>query len=218
MSVSSALSSRSGAPDSAVRRAAVVSDEWAVEAPGPDFVPTLSRLVRSILISRQWALTCEDLELSPKEVADETGLLPIVVWNAGQTLEQVWGAQPLLFRAHSDSLANVVLDPDPKQPLLPLSVWLHAVHYEIEKAVLRPGMSDTLGRSFRLVTNPATGRTTVVDRPAPPAAHQPRSLNKTATGLLAGPIDFWLASWNDALAKHRLRIAAPTPQPGRVVG
>ena len=106
------------------------------QVPNEQFVDHLSRLVGRALNSAGWVLSCEDIELTTDEVCAKDGLLPLVMWISGQTLEKVWGKpQELVFRCDANALCGVV--PDLKRPLLPSSVWLHAIHFELENAIQR---------------------------------------------------------------------------------
>jgi hypothetical protein len=186
-------------------------------------VSTISRLVRSTLTKNKWLLTCSGVEIETDEVAEPSGLLPILIWQAGQTLEEIWGPQPLLFRPDPESWAHVALVTNSGQPILPLSVWLHAVHYEIEKVVLRPHVEDTLGSGFRLVPSP-NGRLEVLPSnpgevvPVPNAEASAGGLTRAADGRLTGHMDSWLNRWNDALYANRIQIAAVEPSPSGPAG
>ena len=113
-----------------------MNDKSPVDIPHEQFVEQVSMLVARALNKSGWVLSCEDLELTTDEVAAKDGLLPLVMWIAGQTLEQVWGRpQELVFRCDANALCGVV--PDLKRPVLSPSIWLHAIHHELERAVLR---------------------------------------------------------------------------------
>jgi len=103
--------------------------------PPSGFVDQVSTLVKNTLDSSEWALSCEEIVLLTDEVASKDGLLPVLLWIAGQTLEDIWGPQKLVFRIDADALCGMV--PELTAEILPPSIWLHAVHYEIEQAVLK---------------------------------------------------------------------------------
>lgn len=102
--------------------------------PPKNFVDQVSTLVRNTLDSQEWAFSCEDIVLLTDEVAAKDGLLPVLLWIAGQTLETAWGEpQQLVFRIDSEALCGMV--PELNSKIMPPSVWLHAIHYEIEQIV-----------------------------------------------------------------------------------
>lgn len=102
--------------------------------PPKNFVDQVSSLVKNTLDSSEWAFSCEDIVLLTDEVASKDGLLPVLLWVAGQTLEEVWGEpQKLVFRIDSEALCGMV--PELNAEIMPPSVWLHAIHYEIEQIV-----------------------------------------------------------------------------------
>lgn len=194
------------------------SDAFSMELPQENMVSTIGRLVRSTLTTNKWLLTCSGVEIDTDEVAEPSGLLPILIWQAGQTLEEIWGPQPLVFKPDPASWAHVALITDSGHPILPLSVWLHAVHYEIEKIVLRPHAIDTLGAGFRLVPR-ADGKLEVFPSspgefvPVPNAEPSAGGLTRSSDGRLMGHMDHWLNRWNEALYASRIRIASPEPSP-----
>lgn len=101
--------------------------------PPKNFVDQVSKMVKNALDKSGWALSCEDIVLMSDEVAAKDGLLPVILWVAGQTLEKIWGPQQLVFRVDSEALLGMV--PELNHAILPPSVWLHAIHYEMEQIV-----------------------------------------------------------------------------------
>lgn len=101
--------------------------------PPKNFVDQVSTLVKNTLDSSEWAFSCEDIVLLTDEVASKDGLLPVLLWVAGQTLENIWGPQQLVFRIDSEALCGMV--PELNAEIVPPSIWLHAIHFEIEQIV-----------------------------------------------------------------------------------
>lgn len=103
--------------------------------PPVNFIEQTSQLVKNILDKKEWSLSCEEIVLTSDEVSSPNGLLPILMWVSGQTLEKIWGPQDLSFRCDNDSLCSVF--PDLKRPILPPSIWFYALSYELEQVALK---------------------------------------------------------------------------------
>ena len=103
--------------------------------PSHAFVNQVSWLTRRTLDQAQCALSCEGVVLTAEEVAAPDGLLPLLVNAAAVRLETLWGQQSFVFRQDSSALCGVV--PAPTAPILPPSVWMHAVHFELDEAIRR---------------------------------------------------------------------------------
>lgn len=116
------------------------------EVPQPEFVEKTSHFLTKAINRAQWQLRCEDVELETSEVANKDGLLPLIMWVAGQNLEKVWGPQELVFRCDPNALCGVV--PELTRPVLPASVWLHAIHYEVETAATNADVSSVVNAWF----------------------------------------------------------------------
>ena len=116
------------------------------ETPSDDFLPKISQFLAKSLDKQGWILECEDLQLATEEVSSEEGLLPLIVWIASDHIQKMWGPQELGFRVNSNALCGVVLDLD--RPIVPMAVWLHAVHYEVERAATSPSVSNVVNDWF----------------------------------------------------------------------
>ena len=116
------------------------------DIPTKDFVPQLSSFVRKSMDKNGWSLQCEDLVLETSEVAGPEGLLPLLMWVTSNTMAKIWGEQDLAFRLNSDALCGVTLECN--APLLPASVWLHAIHYQLEEAVHSPDVGAVMNTWF----------------------------------------------------------------------
>lgn len=135
------------------------------ETPSPEFAEKLSSFVNRSIEKGQWVLRCEDMELTSEEVSAQDGLLPLVVWVAGKTLEKIWGPQDLVFRCDSNATCGVVLEP--QRAILPTSVWLHAVHYELERAVLSHDVSMVMNDWFNQWNDALTKKSILLLPPRP---------------------------------------------------
>ena len=139
------------------------------ELPQEQFTSQLARLVGNALNKENWSYSCEGEDLTVEEVSAPDGLLPLVLWKAGQTLEKIWGPQELVFRCDPDALCGVV--PEPKRPIVPLAVWLYAVHYELETAALAtPGGSAPLDEWFKGWNDALRQKKVLLLAPLPPSA------------------------------------------------
>lgn len=116
------------------------------EIPSNDFIEKTSSLMSKAMDNAQWQLRCEDVELSTDEVTAKDGLLPLIVWIAGKNLEKLWGSQELVFRCDPNALCGVI--PEFQRPVLPASIWLHAVHCEIETAATSMDVSAVVNGWF----------------------------------------------------------------------
>lgn len=105
--------------------------------PNEKFVDELSKFVEGLLDLKGIVFSCEDIELTTNEVSSKDGLLPVLLYVSSQTIEQIWGPQNLVFRVDQDALCGMV--PELNKKILPPSVWLHVMSYEIENiASLNP--------------------------------------------------------------------------------
>ena len=116
-----------------------------IDIPPEIFVDKVSTLIKNTLDKTGWVLSCENIELTAEEVSAKDGLLPLVMWITGQTLETIWGPQDLVFRCDSAALCGVV--PDLRRPVLSQSIWLHAIHFELDRITKQtpegPAIIDT---------------------------------------------------------------------------
>ena len=136
--------------------------------PSKNFVPQTSKFVKKALNTSGWKFRCEDVELETDEIANQDGLLPLVMWIAGEALEKLWGRQELVFRCDSKALCGVV--PEFNRSILPESVWLHAIHYELEKAATSPDVSAAINDWFARWNNALSQKTILLLPPAPSPA------------------------------------------------
>lgn len=112
--------------------------------PPSSFVDKLSFVVKTSIENLNWTFACDGTEegssekeylaLSSDEMSSTSGLLPLVMWIAGQSIKDIWGEQDLVFRCDSESLCGVT--PELKNPILPPAIWMHAIHFELERAVM----------------------------------------------------------------------------------
>lgn len=102
-------------------------------SPGGDgFSSTLKTVLEKSSERHGWQFVCDGLELTTEEVSALDGMMPLVVWKASHHLEPIWGHQDLVFRCNSEALVGVTLEP--VRPILPLSIWLHALHFTVAEA------------------------------------------------------------------------------------
>ena len=116
------------------------------DIPSKNFIPQLSSFITKAIDQNGWALKCEDLVLETGEVAGADGLLPLLMWVSSNTINKIWGPQDIAFRLNSDALCGVTLECN--APILPASVWLHALHYELEGAATSPDVGIVMNKWF----------------------------------------------------------------------
>lgn len=138
-----------------------------LEVPPVEFVDKASKVLARAMDKSQWSLRCEDVELGTEEVANKDGLLPLVMWVAGQNLAKIWGPQELVFRCDSNALCGVV--PEFSRPILPQAVWLHAMHYEVERAATHSDVSMIINEWFTK-WNDALAKKSILLLPPKPVA------------------------------------------------
>lgn len=146
--------------------------------PPAHFIDDVSRLIKNTLDRSEWSLSCEDIVLHTDEVSAKDGLLPVILWVAGQTLEKIWGPQQLMFRVDSEALCGMT--PELEKPILPPSVWLHAIHFEIEQIVQKyPNQPAIIDDWFNRWNQALSQKKIML---LAPAAVQPSAQNQGGTG------------------------------------
>lgn len=147
------------------------------EVPSTDFIDKTAQFLTRAMEKSQWQLRCEDVELEVTEVANKDGLLPLIMWVAGKSLEKVWGPQELVFRCDSNALCGVV--PELTRPVLPAAVWLHAIHYQVEEAATHSDVSSVVNGWFAQWNEALAQKSILLLPPKPPTLTQSSTSGKS---------------------------------------